>query len=176
MRAMVVYESLYGNTRQVAHAIADGLAAQCDVELSEVGDAGRDLTHVDLLVAGGSTHAHGMMSERTRRGAVEDAEAGRDLVSTGPVLRDWIADVTPAPGAGAAAFDTRIGKPRWLTGSAGKGISRRLRERGFLVLGEPGSFLVDGGEGPLQEGELDRAREWAAELAAHPATDREPIR
>ena len=67
----------------------------------------------------------------------------------------------------AAAFDTRIDTPEWLSGAASRGISSRLRKRGFLVMLDRGSFLVDGTEGPLLPGELDRAREWAGKLVEH---------
>ncbi len=59
----------------------------------------------------------------------------------------------------AAAFDTRLGKPKLVTGSAAKGIAKRLRRHGYQVVGEE-SFIVDEGPGPLHEGEVDRAREW----------------
>lgn len=173
MSAVVVYESLYGNTKEVATVVAEALGERLAVDLVEVGNAGNDLSDAELVVAGGPTHVHGMMSERSRAGAV--AEAGDehegdddiDLISTGPLLRQWLADLAPGQGTPAAAFDTRIDKPKWLTGSASKGIAARLRRRGFRVAPDLGSFLVDGTEGPLLSGELERARDWSARLAQH---------
>jgi len=63
--ALIVYESMYGGTRQVAEAIADGLSASTRCTVTEVGDAptvvGPD---VDLLVIGAPTHAFGMSTPR----------------------------------------------------------------------------------------------------------------
>jgi flavodoxin len=170
MSALVVYESLYGNTRDVAAAIAEGLGQRFSVDLTEVGDAGSDLTDAELVVVGGPTHIHGMMSERSRQSVIGEAgddEEESDLVSTGPILREWLDGLAPGRGVPAAAFDTRIDKSEWLTGAASKGISKRLRKRGFRVSLDRGSFLVEGTEGPLLDGEVDRAREWARRLAEH---------
>lgn len=164
MSAIVVYESLYGNTRDIAGAIAEGLRTRFDVDLVEVSQASSDLSDAEFVVVGGPTHVHGMMSERSR--AAADHEDGEEHVSTGPLLREWLADLGPGRGVPAAAFDTRLDKPEWLAGAASKGISKRLRKAGFRVTLDRGSFIVDDGEGPLRDGELDRAREWAARLAA----------
>jgi hypothetical protein len=66
-------------------------------------------------------------------------------------------------GTAAAAFDTRADKSPWLTGAASRGIAKRLRRRGYEVLSTE-SFLVEDSEGPLVEGELERARAWGADL------------
>ena len=58
-----------------------------------------------------------------------------------------------------------------MTGSAARGIARRLRHHGYEVIATA-SFLVADSEGPLEEGELNRARSWAAALAA----ERAPVR
>ena len=164
MSAIVVYESLYGSTRDVARAVAEGLRTRFDVDLVEVSEAGSDLSDAEFVVVGGPTHVHGMMSERSREGAEHHED--EDFVSTGPLLRDWLSELAPGRGVHAAAFDTRIDKPAWVTGAASKGISKRLGKAGFRVTLDRGSFLVEGTEGPVLEGELDRAREWAARLAA----------
>lgn len=164
MSAIVVYESLYGSTQEVARAVAEGLRTRFDVDLVEVSRAGSDLSDAELVVVGGPTHVHGMMSERSRAGA-EQPEDEEDFVSTGPLLRDWIAGLAPGQGVPAAAFDTRIDKPEWLTGAASKAIAKRLGKAGFKVTLDRGSFIVEGTEGPVREGELERAREWAARLA-----------
>ena len=85
-----------------------------------------------------------------------------------PCLRDWLRDLPAAEGRHAVAFDTRRDRAALVTGSAARGIARRLRERGYHVL-ETGSFVVQGSDGPLKPGELERAREWAAALGARVA-------
>lgn len=170
MTIAVVYESLYGNTRRIAEAVADGLGEAGEVTIVNVRDATPALLDgMDLLVAGGPTHVHGMSSATTRRGAAADAEKKghtKPDVEGGP-LRDWLDGLSAAPGQRAAAFDTRIDKPKLLVGSAAKGIAKRLDRAGFAMIGEE-SFLVGGTEGPLDAGELERARAWGKILVAVP--------
>jgi hypothetical protein len=82
-----------------------------------------------------------------------------------PVLRDLLSQLPEATGRRAAAFDTRIGKPKVVTGSAAKGIAKRLRRHGYELVAEPESFVVDDTHGPLHAGELERARQWGRDLA-----------
>jgi hypothetical protein len=65
----------------------------------------------------------------------------------------------------ALPFDTRVHRPAALTGRAAKGVTRLLREHGFDVVAEPESFLVTR-QDRLEPHEQDRARDWAAKLAA----------
>jgi hypothetical protein len=155
MRAIVVYESVYGNTQAIAEAIADGLGASAVTTEEAPADAG----HADLLVVGGPTHVHGVASARTLQAGAAEPELH------GPALRDWLDALPRACGAQAAAFDTRLDKAQWLTGAASHGLAKRLDRHGFTVA-STASFLVTDGEGPLVEGELERARQWGAELAA----------
>ncbi|GAA4783181.1 flavodoxin family protein [Actinomycetospora chlora] len=161
-RALVVYESMYGNTEAVARAIAEGLATRLAVDVVEVGAAppapGED---VALLVVGGPTHAFGMSRPSTRAEAA--ARAGRPLVSRGDGVREWLEDLPARPGLRAAAFDTRADRPR-VPGSAARAIRRRLRRSAARVDG-PHSFYVSGTEGPLVDGELARASDWGVLLA-----------
>ena len=104
-----------------------------------------------------------------RKAAAQAAEEDEavDLephAADGPGLREWLAGREGA-GKRAAAFDTRIEKSAVFTGAACRGIAKRLRRRGFEVVADPESFFVEDSEGPLAEGELDRARAWAASLA-----------
>jgi hypothetical protein len=170
MRAVVVYESMYGNTRTVADAIGRGLERAGTVTVVPVGRADEHMLRgLDLLVVGGPTHAHGMSRKATRKAAADGAEKpGSGVVlepgATGLGVREWLAtlgDVRPR----AVAFDTRIAAPPLLTGRAAKGIDRELRRRGFDRVVEPESFLVTK-ENRLVEGEEARAEAWAAELAA----------
>jgi flavodoxin len=162
MGALVVYESVFGNTRQVAGAIAAGLAEHCRVRLEEVEHAPCTCEGVDLLVVGGPTHVHVTEPPRTRMAPTEQSED--ELVSTGEQLQDWMLALPDGNGLPTAAFDTRIHRPEWLTGSAAHGIIRRLRRKGYATLDQE-SFLVDEEDGVLDRGELDRARAWGRELA-----------
>jgi hypothetical protein len=166
-RALVVFESMYGNTEAVARAIAEGLATRVPVDVVEVGAAppvpGDD---VDLLVVGGPTHAFGMSRASTRRDASEKvAEAGGAPVSRGDGVREWLAALPSRPGLRAAAFDTQVARPR-VPGSAARAIRRRFRRGGTSVVDGPHSFYVEGMEGPLSDGELERAHAWGVTLAA----------
>src|SRR4029079_18384580 len=89
MRALVVYESMYGNTKQNAAAVADGLATRMPVQLTEVGAAPTVLADdIGLLVVGGPTHAHGMSKAESRESAAERVTAEEPpVISRGPRLR-----------------------------------------------------------------------------------------
>jgi flavodoxin len=168
MKAAVVYESVFGNTHEVAEAVAEGLGEVAEVTVRAVTDARvEDVAGMDLLVLGGPTHAHGMVSHLTMKGAAEDARKHeRDVPDpAAPVLRDLLSQLPEATGRRAAAFDTRIGKPKVVTGSAAKGIAKRLRRHGYELVAEPESFVVDDTHGPLHAGELERARQWGRDLA-----------
>lgn len=163
-RALVVFESMYGNTEAVARAIAEGLATGVPVDVLEVGAAPPvPAGDVDLVVVGGPTHAFGMSRPSTRRDAAE--KAGRETVSTAGGVREWLEGLPDRPGLRAAAFDTRVARPR-VPGSAARAIGRRLRRHALATVDGPHSFFVQGSEGPLVDGELDRARTWGAALAA----------
>ena len=170
MRALVVYESMYGNTRQVAEAIAAGLAPHLEVLAVEVGAAPATIgDDVALLVVGGPTHAHGMSNAETRRNAAGKAPGGP--VSPRIGMREWLAALRGGSSRVAAtAFDTRIKGPGFLWGSAARGADKELRRLGFRVAAEPESFLVKGPMGPVvnvvADGELERARAWGAKLAS----------
>ena len=166
MRALVVFESMFGNTKAIAQAIADGLGAHGEVELVEVGSApaqpGRD---VDLVVLGGPTHAFSMSRTSTRRDAARRSTA---LVSRGIGVREWVEALGPAsqaPGPGFACFDTKIRKPR-LPGSAARAAQRRLRRDGYRIASPAVNFWVSGTIGPLNPGELNRARRWGDALGS----------
>ena len=166
MDAIVVYESVYGNTREVAEAIAEGVGASAVLPVQEAG--GRQ-GMVDLLIVGGPTHVHGLATKRSRRvGAATAQEDGRSHLEAGataePGLRTWLHDLSPGAAHHAATFDTRLDKSPWISGAAARGIARRLRRLGIDVIATE-SFLVEDTEGPLVAGELARARAWGAELA-----------
>jgi hypothetical protein len=169
MRALVVYESMYGNTHAVADQIASGLRPKFEATVVPVAGATADLVRAaDLLVVGGPTHVHGMSSEMSRRAARDatekDVSLALDPDAEGEGLRDWFKDLSRRP-IDAAAFDTRMPGAPSFTGRASKGIARRLRDHGFRLVVEPESFLVDKAN-HLIPGEGERAEAWAASLAA----------
>ena len=163
-RALVVFESMFGNTERVARAVAEGLAEHIHVNLVR---AGPDVTlpdDVDLIVIGGPTHAFGMSRPSTRVSAGQQGAGESAAGGTG--LREWL-DLLPEPTAyrpATAAFDTRIRKPG-VPGSAARSAARRLRHAGLPVVVPPMSFWVRGTGGPLLPGEEDRASSGCRELA-----------
>jgi len=167
MKALVVYESVYGNSRAIAEAVAEGLGEGTVV--MPVHEAGDRAAEAQLLVAGGPTHLHGLSTARSRRVAADGArEDGATTIDPSadaePGLRTWLRDLPHRDDGLGAAFDTRLDKAPWFTGVAARGIAKRLRHRGYDVLATE-SFLVQDAEGPLEVGELDRARAWGEQLA-----------
>ena len=169
MRALVVYESMFGSTKAIAEAIAEGIGESGVVEVVEVGafaagaDGGAVPAEVTLLVVGGPTHAFSMSRESTREDAAKEAPAG--VISTGKGLREWLEDVKVADGLRFAAFDTKVLKPN-LPGSAAKAADKRLRQHGARPVTKPHSFKVHGKSDGLVDGELEAAREWGRSLGA----------
>jgi len=176
MIAAVVFESLFGNTHEIAEAIADGLMTS-DPETSVTVIASADasyeiLNNVDLLVVGCPTHILRMPTSRTRNSGIETArKAGEPVTSlhtakpgfARPGVREWLEALPDvAVSRRGAAFDTRLANP--LAGGAARTIARQLRRSGYTIDSDPQGFIVDGGEGPLRPGEWDRARSWGAEL------------
>lgn len=169
MKAVVVYESMYGNTHEIASAIGEGLDAFGDAVVVALDRADAELVRsADLLVVGGPTHVHGMSRASTRQAAVaaaaEDDALEIDPDAPGPGLRGWLDDLD-VNGRDVAAFDTRMHGPPALTGRASKGIARRLRHGGAALVAEPESFLVTK-ENQLDPHEHEHARAWGRQLGA----------
>ncbi len=170
MNAVIVYESMYGNTHLIAEAIAEGLRAYGEATVAAVHEVDGELVrNADVLVVGGPTHAHGMSHAATRKGAIEAAEKpGADLDldadpdAYGVGLREWFGSVGDLP-MKAAAFDTRFEMPATLTGRASKGIARKLRHHGATMIADPESFFVTKAN-QLEPDEDDRARAWGEKL------------
>ena len=168
MRVVVVYESSYGNTHQIASAIADGMGSTHEVTVVRVGQATRELIgQADLVVVGGPTHIHGMTRPSTRKAAVDaarkpDSPLALDPDAEGPGLREWFDSIGDVK-VKAAAFDTRLEGPAAFTGRASKGIARMLRHHGADLMADPESFLVTK-ETHLEPGEEERARQWGETL------------
>ncbi|MET8148590.1 flavodoxin family protein [Actinoplanes sp. NPDC049668] len=171
MKALIVYESMFGNTEKIARAVAEGLGDAFDVVVADV--SGRPApVDVDLLVAGAPTHAFGMSRPGTRADAArqDGVRPGADAVG----LREYLDQAPMLPGIAAAAFDTKIDKP-FLPGSAAHRAHRRMRRLGCRMMLAPESFRVSGTAGPLAAGELERARRWAGALASTVLSERHAV-
>lgn len=163
MKALVVYESLFGNTEQVARAVTTGLSKHLDVEILEVTQAPETITDLlDLIVVGGPTHAFSMTRPATREDAFKQ---GATQGSREVGIREWLAHLHAGPHSElVATFDTRVEKVRHLPGSAAKGAAKAARGLGYSSAAKSESFFVEGVEGPLLDGELDRAQAWGERL------------
>lgn len=170
-RALVIFESMFGNTRTIAEAVGEGLSSRFATELAEVSVAPTRIPEdVTLVVVGGPTHAFGLTRPRTREDAA--GQTDQPLVSPAGGLREWLETVEPLPSrCAAAAFDTRIEKPR-VPGSAARGAEKRLRRLGFRIVAPAESFYVTDTKGPLVPGEVERGRRWAEQVAARSAVVR----
>jgi flavorubredoxin len=161
MKAVVVYESHWGNTAAVAQAIAAGLGAGSRA-LSTDQATDRIVADADILVVGAPVIAFSLATDKMRAGLTDDRKAPAQADVEHPSMRSWLARL-PIGKAQGAAFETRIWwSPRGATGE----IERGLRNAGYEVRTKAAKFVVEGTYGPLREGELDRAREWGAQLAA----------
>lgn len=159
MKTLIVYDSSFGNTEQIAQAIGQALGSPEDVEVRRVSDVQPDqLTGSDLLIVGSPTQGF------------RPTPAISDLLKNLPV--------NGLSGVKVAAFDTRISIPdveqpilRFLGRMlplryAAKPISVMLMDKGGELITPPEGFLVKGTEGPLKESELERAADWARQIAA----------
>lgn len=161
MKAIVVYESLWGNTAAVARAIAEGLGP--DARALSTAEATADaLAGAELVVAGSPLFAFQLPTEAIRETIRKKAAtfpAPPDL--SHPPLRAWL-DGLPAGRGRSAAFETRM----WFSpGGATGAILKGLKKAGYEPLARGKRFRVGGMYGPLKPGELERARAWGAQLA-----------
>jgi flavodoxin len=152
MKALVVYDSVFGNTEKIARAIGDALGSAPDINVLRVGDVRPEhLTGLTLLIVGSPTRAF------------------RPLPSISGFLRRL--PVRALAGVGVAAFDTRIAPAdvnSWfltfmvkLFGYAAPPIADGLTRKGGELVATREGFFVKGTEGPLKPGELERAAQWA---------------
>ncbi|GAA2948216.1 flavodoxin family protein [Microbacterium luteolum] len=172
----IVFESLFGSTRQVAEAIADGIRETTPVSVMSVVDAPA-LTDCDVLVVGAPTHAHSLSRPASRteaeswaRDPAKHLRFEGDSRATG--VREWI-DRCPSPRIGYVAFDTRVDMPRIFTGSAASAIAKRLRKHDLREVVPSESFLVDK-DSHLLPAEIDRARRWGRAIASAVAASARP--
>ena len=166
-RALVVYESVFGDARAIAHAIADGLSPVIPADVVAAADAPAELgPDVGLLVVGGPNHAFGMPRQSTREGAVK--QYGADIPDTGTGLHEWLETVRcPGGQLPAAAFDTRTGGHPMLTrmDHASRTEEKLLGRLGAQVVTPAEHFFVVDAKGPLEDGEEERAGRWGRTLA-----------
>ena len=146
MKITVVYDSVYGNTEKIARAIAEAIAASNEVKVLRASEANpSQLTPADLLIVGSPTHAG------------RPVQAVQDFLKKVP--QHSLKDVN------VAAFDTRIAKKIvGVFGYAAGRIAENLKKKGGTLLSSPEGFFVAGGEGPLKDGELERAATWGKRL------------
>ncbi|MFE7659737.1 MULTISPECIES: flavodoxin family protein [Streptomyces] len=158
MNVLVITESYFGNTSRVAEAIATGLRSRNATVTVAAVASGPALDGVDLLILGSATHNMGLPSPASRRQA---RDKGSQAPATG--VAEWLEALPGDLGCRVAAFDTVTGTG-FFSGSAAKAIEKRLRRRSVSVITRK-SFLVTSTQGPLADGEVDRAEQWGASLA-----------
>lgn len=144
MKVLVVYDSVYGNTEKIAEAIGEAVAG--DVKVLRVNEANPgELAGIDLLIAGAPT------------------QGGRPSRAMQDFLKR--VDENSIKGMDVASFDTRI-SAKWvgIFGYAAGKIARNLQKKGGNLIVNPEPFFVEGTEGPLKEGELERGAAWAKEV------------
>lgn len=155
MKTLVIYESVFGNTGQIARAIGNGLGSQPDVGVVQVKDARlEELTGVELLIVGSPTRAFRPM----------DSIKSFINLLPGNALKGM---KVAAFDTGIAASDIKSTMLRMLIkigGYAAKPIAGLLRKKGGELIAPPEGFWVMGEKGPLKEGELERATEWARRI------------
>lgn len=162
MKAIVVYESYWGNTAAVARAIAEGLGS--GVRAMSTAEAAGDVVEgVGLIVAGSPIIAFRLPTEKTRSdmAAKSDKKAPAPPDMSHPSMRSWIEGLPKGSGR-AAAFETGF---KLSPGGAAGTTLKMLEAKGFGPAAKKQRFLVKGSYGPMKEGELERAKAWGAELA-----------
>ncbi len=162
MKALIVYDSVWGNTEKIARAIAEGVGAAeaaaggAEIRVLKAGEAKpEDFAGIDLVIVGSATQKFTMLPPSKKTLAEIPARALK--------------------GARVAAFDTRLdvamAKSRVLKFMAGKfgyaaeKIAKMLVGQGGTQAAEPAGFFVDESKGPLSAGELERAAAWGRGIA-----------
>lgn len=157
MVVLVVFDSVFGNTAQVAKAIETALTPSVDVRLTAVADAGDDvLEGADLMIVGSPTRGFRPTPKMMEFVSGLDADRLNALPAATFDTRMDLADIHPAP-------------LRWVVDAGGYAadvLAKALTRRGAVALGTPAGFLVGGTEGPLKPGEIERAEAWARDILA----------
>ncbi len=161
MKAVVVYESLWGNTAAIARAIAEGIGPETQALTTDAANA-EALAGADLVVVGSPVIAFSLPTEsslQSLRTSPNRAPSPPDL--SHPSMRSWL-DALPKGQGYCAAFETGLW---WSPGGAKGAIVSRLQAAGYRPAAKERRFVVKGAYGPLRDGELEQARLWGAELA-----------
>jgi hypothetical protein len=161
MKAVVVYESLWGNTAAIGLAIAEGIGPGARA-LSTAEASPEALAGIDLIVAGAPVIAFALPTEQARANIAANpgkAPTAPDL--SHPSMRSWLGRLPEGHGR-SAAFETRL---RFSPGGSTSRILRGLERAGYRRIAPGQRFIVRGAYGPLRDGETERARRWGAELA-----------
>ena len=162
MNAIVVFESLWGNTAAIARAVADGIGPQAQALHTDEATAAC-VSEADLVVCGAPLLGFSLPTEQMRQNIRQNPGSGPvppDLDH--PSMRGWV-EALPEGGARYATFETRIW---WSPGSAAKTVAKLLDAKGYVAAAPAEKFLVTGRYGPLKAGEVERARAWGAQIAA----------
>lgn len=169
MSILIVYESLFGATHEVAEEFAIAARAVTTVEVKAVEDVDPTaIPHAELIVLGAPTHHRGLSTANSRADAeliADDPFSGNHLerdATTG--MREWLGQAVLPAGSVYVAFDTRIRGPRLFVGSAAHRIQAFLDDRRMIVVAPPESFLVMDNN-RLEPGERGRAGEWGDRVA-----------
>ncbi|WP_296665685.1 hypothetical protein [Demequina sp.] len=168
MDAVVVYESLWGNTAAVAAAIAEGLGE--GAVAMPTSEATRDLVAgARIVVAGAPVHGMSLPTESSRESARAKPQGHERLAAdlSHRSMRDWLTDLPRGPMLGAA-FETKVRGP--LGRGAARSIASTLEAHGVTLLDGPRGFTVHMKTSSsehaalLADGELEAAREWGEAL------------
>ena len=161
MKAVVVYESLWGNTAAVARAIAEGIGPEAQALRTDEA-AGAVVADADLVVAGAPVLGFSLPTEKMRDGIrTNPGQPPTPPDLSHPSMRAWL-DALPRGEGGCAALESRL---RLSPGGATGKIDEGLERAGYRRVAKAKRFVVKGKYGPLRDGELEKARRWGAELA-----------
>jgi flavorubredoxin len=159
MKAVVVYESHWGNTAAIARAIGEGIGPETQVLATDEASP-EVVSEADLLVAGAPLMGFRLPTDQMLMQVARQGDSERPPDLTHPSMRSWLAEL-PARHGFHAAFETKI---RWSPGGATAAIEHELERTGSRLLSPSQRFVVKGQHGPLRQGELEKAREWGEEL------------
>jgi hypothetical protein len=161
VKAVVVYESLWGNTAAIARAIAEGIGPEARA-LSTTEASAEATAGADLIVAGAPLLGFRLPTDGMRTSIGRDPKHAKTPPNLScPSLRSWLAALPKANGR-CAAFETRV---KWSPGSATGAIIKALENAGYRRIDKDLPFIVKGTYGPLADGEVERAKAWGTELA-----------
>lgn len=168
MNAVVVYESHWGNTANIARAIAQGFGPEARaLPTDEATEA--VVSQADLVVAGAPLMAFRLPTDKMLDSVASDRKAPTPGDLSHPSMRSWLERLPQGHGQ-AASFETRMW---WSPGGATGAIDKGLAAAGYRAIDKGHRFIVKGSYGPLRDGELERARQWGAELARSMSAARE---